>query len=285
MRTKRVAVANPDDLGEVESLHRIPVIDKMMQLLEVIETAAAEGVATGEIVARTRIPRSTVYRILNTLSSHGILARTEGGGYRLGFRLMSLAANVRTSFSEAELAAIVQPHLDRLAVEVEETCKFSVLKEVRAEVLAVAQSPNPLAPFSRAGSSFELHAGAASKLLLAHAPTPVRERFLEGEHRRYTEATIVGRARLEAELEAITREDLSRDRGEWNASVHAIAAPVRDGVGTVVGALSVTYFAVEAAAFVERILTPLVAASDRISGALGYQPRSSSPIARGAERG
>lgn len=240
---KRPIHSETDDLDDTGPTHRIPIIDKMMRILEAIEADGTGKLGIAEIAARTKVPRSTVYRVLNTLTNSGILARTSGGGYALGFRLVSLAAGVKTELSESELVDAITPHLEKLAHTTCETCKFSILKEGQAYVAAVVQSRKAMAPSSRVGSSFDLHAGAASKVLLAFAPEAIRTQVLDGTLARHTEHTIVERQKLHDELSAIRKSGISYDQGEWSSNVHAIAAPVFSYAGEVTGAISITYFA------------------------------------------
>ncbi|RVT43815.1 IclR family transcriptional regulator [Sphingobium algorifonticola] len=261
-----------DETDDGQATHRIPVIDKMVEILKVLEEATDKGMNIGAIIASTHIPRSTVYRVLNTLADHGIIARSGSGGYALGFRLISLAAAVRTELSEQELIAIVQPFLVRIAAQTGETCKLSMLKDDHAAVVAVVQSEKAMAPSSRVGSRFDLHAGAASKLLLAFADVAVQQRTMKAALHRYTERTMIDPSVLDAELALIRKEEISHDRGEWNTAVHAIATPVRDHAGDVIAALSVTYFSgPEEEAMAAQVETALRAASAKVSAALGYR--------------
>jgi DNA-binding IclR family transcriptional regulator len=63
--------------------HRVPVIDRMMVVLGRIERAAAPPYIR-ELAAGTS--RSTVYRILDTLVAHGVIARRGAGCHVLGPR-------------------------------------------------------------------------------------------------------------------------------------------------------------------------------------------------------
>ena len=253
------------------SSHRIPVIDKMMEVLETLERAHEAGLSIADIVSRTKLPRSTVYRVLNTLSDHGIISRTAEGDFVLGFRLIALARHVRTHLDEPELVALVEPFLARLSDKTGETCKLSLLKNNEAEVVAVVQSPNAMALSSRVGSRFPLHAGAASKLLLAYAPRPLQQTILGQTLERYTDQSITKSKALEAEMKHIRETDLSLDRGEWNSAVHAAAVPIRSHAAEVIGAISVTYFATDGEqALLDRITPPLRAVASDISSVLGF---------------
>jgi DNA-binding IclR family transcriptional regulator len=255
---------------EPQELHRIPVIDKMMQIIEEIRVAGT-ALSITTITEKTRIPRSTVYRVLNTLSSHGIITRNANGDYSLGFGLVALAASVDTDVSRDELIRLSHPVLSQLANDLGETCKLSVLEGMAVEVIDVVQSTNPMAPSSRIGSQFPLHAGAASKLLLAYAPDKLVQTVVREKLEQFTDNTIVDKAALLDELAAIRAAGISHDAGEWNANVHALSAPVFRAGGTAIAALSVTYFASQSDAEEEaRLQGALTRAAAAVSKLLGH---------------
>ncbi|MGH6755571.1 MAG: helix-turn-helix domain-containing protein, partial [Bradyrhizobium sp.] len=98
--------------GEAASKHHIPVIESMIELLWLLERRP-NGATIREAVEMLKIPRSTIYRILNTLGSHGFVRRSAAGSYTLGESLVALAARVVPKAPGYDLAALVQPHMER----------------------------------------------------------------------------------------------------------------------------------------------------------------------------
>lgn len=261
-----------DEVGERErskSVHRIPVIDKMLDILDLLH-GSGEGESIGAICDATGVPRSTVYRILNTLAARGIVGKLADGRFRLGFRLITLAQGVHRDLSRTDLIKAAQPVMAELAAQTGETCKLSVVSNDRAEVIDVVQSTRDMAPTSRVGSTFAMHAGAASKLLLAYSPPAVVDRILSGNLEQYTPATMTDPEAVRMALTEIRAAGLSRDHGEWNTAVHALAAPVFGFDGSAIAALSVTYFAQPDNCEQESRITPhLVSAAQNLSRLLG----------------
>src|SRR3569833_2816043 len=118
--------------------HRIPVIDRMMDVLGELERRRT-GLTIRDLVTRLHLPRTTIYRILNTLQMHDMVHRDDSGAYQLGHRLIGLAAHVATGAREVALVAVAQPHLDKLAADLGEGVKLSVLDKNGVLVLAAAQ--------------------------------------------------------------------------------------------------------------------------------------------------
>ncbi|HMR32352.1 MAG TPA: IclR family transcriptional regulator [Geminicoccaceae bacterium] len=221
-----------------------PVIDRLSDLLELLEKRPA-GSTIRELAFGSGLPRSTVYRCLNTLEAHAVVRRLPSGTYRLGPRLLALAAQVETDPRERRLAALAQSHLDRLSAVTGEGSKLSVLAGGRALVIAVAQggAGERVAVGVLAGKTYPIHAGAASKLLLAHLPAPEAAPLLQVPLPRLTVGTVTDPTILAAELAAIRRRGYAQDRGEFVPGVHALATPVRDGAGRVLAAVSMPFLA------------------------------------------
>src|SRR5262245_33109981 len=101
------------DLAAATAKHRIPVIDRMMDVLALLERRN-DGASIRELVDRLDLPRTTVYRILNTLQLHDMVRRSAGGDYRLGPRLLALAARA-VDLGGVDLPALARLHLERLS--------------------------------------------------------------------------------------------------------------------------------------------------------------------------
>ena len=54
--------------------HTIPVIDRMMDVLSMLERHAS-GLGIRDMSSSLRLPRTTVYRFLNTLQRHEVVRR------------------------------------------------------------------------------------------------------------------------------------------------------------------------------------------------------------------
>ncbi len=231
----------------MEIVHRVPVIDRMMEMLGCLERAGApQGIR--ELAANTGASRSTAYRILNTLVAHDIAARRGTGLYILGPRLLALAAAVPDAKRWRVLTASLQGMINRLAAETGETVKLSVLDNDQALCVATAQGTAKMALAASIGEHFPLHAGAASKVLLAFMPEADRNRLLAGTLRALTARTVTNATALRAELVRVRRLGWAEDCGEYSTSVRAVAAPLRDAAGHVLGAMSIAHLADRSAA-------------------------------------
>ncbi|HMG51021.1 MAG TPA: IclR family transcriptional regulator [Inquilinus sp.] len=242
--------------------YRVPVIDRMLDILAVLE-GRAEGATIRDLVKAVDVPRSTIYRIMNTLEARGVVERS-GVVYALGPRLITFAAHVPRRALSYELPEIARPHLERLAKATGEGSKVSVLDAGATLVLVAVQGPREYALKVTPGQRLPLHAGAGSKVLLAYAPEDVREALLRGPLPSCTGRTFTEAAKLRVELDKVRRQGWSRDRGEFAPNVHAFGAPILDSRRRIVGAVSVPFLAGKAPEDLEAIRKYTIAAAEAI---------------------
>jgi DNA-binding IclR family transcriptional regulator len=253
--------------GDAAIKHRIPVIDRMMEVLGQLERREG-GLTIRDLVSQLHLPRTTIYRILNTLQLHDMVHRDESGAYKLGRRLLGLASHVATGASEVDLVAVAQPYLDRLAHDLGEGVKLSVLDKNAVLVVAAAQGKREYALTVAPGQRMETHAGAASKLLLAHLPEPELDTHLARPLVAFTGKTLTDPRRLKTELMRLRRIGWSQDRGETVLSIHAYAAPVFDTRGEMVAALSVPFLAGTESSRMEAIRLATIATAKTLTSAI-----------------
>jgi DNA-binding IclR family transcriptional regulator len=250
--------------------HRIPVIDRMMDVLTMLERRAS-GATIRDLVDHLGLPRTTVYRILNTLQFHDMVRRTTNGGYRLGPRLMALASRAVSETNDYDLAAIAQPHLERLAAGTGEGCKISVIDGDGIVVVAAANGKREYALTVVPGQRLPIHAGAAGKVLFANLPKPELAERLHHAFERFTQKTLSDSRKLSLELVKIKRQGWAHDKGEYSQSIHAFAAPIADRNGRVVAALSIPFLAGAKQSHVEKLRVAAIAAARAISADLPGQ--------------
>ena len=254
-------------LADAAMKHRIPVIDRMMDVLAQLERRES-GATIRDLVTALKLPRTTIYRILNTLQLHDMVHRDDGGAYSLGSRLLTLASHVAIGAGQVDLAAIAQPIMDQLADDIGEASKLTVIDKDGTLVLATASARREYALSVNPGQRLTAHAGAAGKLLLAYMPEADRKAWLSRPLQSFTPRTLTDPKRLASELTRIRRLGWSQDRGEGVSSVHAFAAPIFDSRNQMVAALSIPFLAGAPPDRMESIRLAAIAAAKDISAAI-----------------
>jgi DNA-binding IclR family transcriptional regulator len=151
--------------------------------------------------------------------------------------LVRLAGQV-THFGD--IRAIARPVLVELAESSRETVHLAVLDADEVINIEQISGPHLVRDTNWVGRRTPLHCVANGKALLAFQPLSAIERTLAGALPRFTERTIVEPERLRAELARVRERGYAQALGEVEEGLHAVAAPVRDGTGAVVAAVSVS---------------------------------------------
>ncbi len=196
-----------------------------------------------ELAARTTLHKSTALRLFASLLARGFLRRLPDGRYHLGPEILRLAKLYQHSFHLSEL---VVPALRRLSEAVGETAAFYIRDADTRVCLHRVEPLRAVRATASEGDRFPLDRGASGKILLAF-DTARPARFAE----------------IREAFHAISL-------GERNPETAAIACPVYDATGGLVGALSVSgpRERMTAAVF-DRIRPKILAVAAEITAALG----------------
>jgi len=76
---------------KIKRLYLIPILSKALDVLELLENSQAP-VALEDVYQKTKISRTSVYRILKTLAHRGYVAQAQNGLYRLVSRPAACAS-------------------------------------------------------------------------------------------------------------------------------------------------------------------------------------------------
>lgn len=215
----------------------VGVLEKAMGLLTVLSERRAP-MTFMELLRVCALPRATLHRILNTLMREGLLRQDpHTRAYRLGFRLLELAYEV---WSDFDLRIAAEDELSRLRHELDDTVRLSVLNGERLMVVACHAREPDAQERSSVGMNLPLHATASGKAVLAAMAPAVRSPLLaRQEQPRFTARTLVVPEQLLGELEITAVRGYALENGEFEEGRVAVAVPIYDFEGAVIGALEV----------------------------------------------
>jgi DNA-binding IclR family transcriptional regulator len=183
-------------------------------------TRGRSSLTLQEIADRIELPKSTAFRIVQSLEHEGYLVRLEDQKYCLSFRFTRLAGLVQSTLSIREIA---RPIMGELADQTKETvCIHTVSGRNRVCIDAVATA-SPLRSVTQPGEQIPLIAGASSKTLAANMPTTELAPILT-QMARSTKRT---QAQVLAELTRIRHQGYAVSHGERVLGVSAISAPIK----------------------------------------------------------
>jgi IclR family transcriptional regulator, KDG regulon repressor len=191
-----------------------------------------------ELSRRLGIGKSTAHRLLHTLTEERLLERDPyTGAYRLGLAMYELGSVVS---AHTDIHEACSPVIDELRNATRETVQVGVLDGREVVYVERRESPQTIRLFGRVGHRNDAHCTSTGKVLLAYLPSQRLESLLSGwTLPAQTPFTITDMDRLRAELDAVRRRGWAEQVNETEMGAASIAAPVRNGLGEVVAALSV----------------------------------------------
>lgn len=226
-----------------------------------------------EIASEAGLSVSTAHRLLATLEAEQFIERaSDNGQYRLAIKMFELGSIV---LHRMELNIVGTPILARLATETEDTTYLSVLSGDAVLCIARIEGARHLrSQFLAVGRHLPLHAGAASKVLLAYLPEPrVRELLERYPLTAYTDKTITNADDFLSHLETVRAQGYAVSDEEITKGITAIAAPIMDPAGKVISAISLAGAAGRFGPGNRPFLVDRVKeAASQISLRLGYAP-------------
>lgn len=215
-----------------------------------------------EVATATGVTRAAARRFLLTLAELGYV-RTEGRYFSLTARVLELGYAYLSSLT---LPQVAEPHLEELVATVNESSSMSVLDGT--DIVYVARVPvsRIMTVAISVGTRFPAYATSMGRVMLAGLAEADLEKLLaEVRLERLTGRTVTSIEALRAELARVRAQGWALVNQELEEGLRAVAAPVRDGSGTVVAAVNVSAHATRTLESMRReLLAPLLSATAAI---------------------
>lgn len=198
----------------------IGVLDKAVAVLQAV---AREPCGLAGLCHRTGLPRATAHRLAVGLEVHRMLRRGTDGMWRPGAALAELAGSATDPLIEAATAI-----LPRLRDVTGESVQLYRRDGVERVCVSSVEPPSGLRDTVPIGARLPMTAGSGAKVLTAWADQATQQAIL-------ADAVYGERTLLE-----VRRRGWAQSIAEREPGVASVSAPVRDGSGAVVAAVSVS---------------------------------------------
>lgn len=198
----------------------IGVLDKAVAVLQAV---ADEPCGLAELCARTGLPRATAHRLAVGLEAHRLLRRGSDGRWRPGPALAELAGGATDPLVDA--ASTVLPKLRDITGESVQLYRRDGMQRV---CVLSAEPPSGLRDTVPVGTRLPMTAGSGAKVLAAWSDPATQRAVL-------ADAVFGERTLLE-----VRRRGWAQSVAEREPGVASVSAPVRDGAGQVIAAVSVS---------------------------------------------
>ncbi len=237
-------------------LAAVPTADRVLQVLAVL-AQQGKALAAAELMERTGLARSTLYRQLARLKRWGFVLEVDGH-YAPGPLGLQLALGFDLA---SHLVRQARPDMLALAQRSQESVGLIVAVNDQAVCLDMVESQHSLRCSFEKGRSVPLRAGASAKCVLAHLPEAVRAAVLDGQWGVGTP----GRQAAQNELDLIREAGYAVSSGEVDAGVWGCSVPLFGATRQAAGAITLMAPIVRAQGQEQALIHMAVVAAARIS--------------------
>ena len=213
----------------------------LRRALSLLDVCAAEtdpaGLTAAEIGRRLGVHKSTVLRLAAPLLESELLRRDPTSGrFRLGAGALRLG---HAYLSSLDVESVAAGSLDELARTSGCVSVLAVPDGLHMRVAGHRAAPGAARVSGRIPARVPMHCSATGKALLSVSGAALLERAVAGGLEPVTARSITDPGELRAELVRTRRRGFAVDDRELDPDTRAVAAPVLDHLGEVVGALAV----------------------------------------------
>ena len=221
--------------GPANGSTAVQSVDRALSILESLARTGELGVT--ELAQGLDVHKSTAFRLVATLESHGLVEQTEDRGkYRLGVGLLRLAGATTARLDVVQEARSI---CRKLAADTNETVNVAVLADHSALYLDQVAGSSALQSHNWVGQHIPLHATSNGKVLISWLEPEEQTRVL-GALPAYTALTITRKGELRKELEKVRAQGYAVAVDELEIGLTAVAAPIRNAHGDVIASMSVS---------------------------------------------
>jgi DNA-binding IclR family transcriptional regulator len=253
----------------------IQSVDRAIRVLTALQ--GSRRMSLSELAARLELAPSTTHGIVRTLVEHGMVVQERGSSrYQLGPAVLRLG-NVYLDTLELRSKSI--PWAEDLARRTGLAVRTGVL--LIDDVVIIHHEPRPdgSRQMPEVGIVIPVHASALGKAMLAFLPEDEKRVITSGELRSMTGETLTSPEDLRQQLDEVRASGIAVEQDEAVIGESAVASPVFDSWGTVVGAIGVV---IPSGGDVTRheardVVRETARALSRELGAQSWPPRASGP--------
>lgn len=234
----------------------VPTAERVLQVLAVL-AQQGKALSAAELMERTGLARSTLYRQLAQLKRWGFVLESDGF-YAPGPLSLQLALGFDLA---SHLVRQARPGMLELAQQSQESVGLIVAVNDQAICLDMVESQHSLRCSFEKGRSVPLRSGASAKCVLAHLPEATRAAVLDGLWGTGTP----GRQAAQQETDAIRKAGFATSAGEVDAGVWGCSVPLFGASRQAVGAITLMAPIMRASGQEEALIRMAVVAAARIS--------------------
>lgn len=213
----------------------LKTVEKALDILDCVVDSPRAMTAT-DIADKVGLSLSSVYKFLSTLVEKDYLYYNPNNKqYQISNRIFRFSCNLR---GNQRLSQIALPFMQKLSDATRETVHLAVPQGFDAVFIEKIDSPHTIGVQTRIGTVTPLYCGATPQAIMAYLPDSVFAKICDEVSQEYP-AEQDKKAQLRQLREEIRHQGYAFSVGQMNAGVAALACPVFNSSGEVVGSIAV----------------------------------------------
>lgn len=223
-----------------------------------------------EIIELSMIPKTSVYRMLLTLEEMGFVEKGSDSKYRLGLLFLTYGNLVASRLNLRQIAYNIMQELHK---ELKEAINLIIRQDDETIYIEKVDVYQKVRLYTAIGRRTPLYAGACARVILSFLSDQEIEAYLnQVEMKKIAIGTITTKERIIKTIRDARVNGYTISHSELENYTSAIAAPIFDFKGEVIGGLSIAgieanYQNDNIAFYANKVMN----AADEISRKLGYR--------------
>ena len=223
---------------EMEKSYSVPNLERALSIIELLQDNP-HGLSLTEFQERLGFPKSSIFRITQTLVDRGYLTKSDQPSlFSLSKRFLHLGLS---TLSEPSLIEKCLPLMRSLREELKETVLVGALVDKEGVLLEQVLGTHPFTFMLKVGQRFNLHPSAPGKAILAFLPESESDAIINDiSFERFNDRTITNKKDFKDELVKVRSCGYGIDHAEELEGVHCVGAPIFNQYGYPISAIWVT---------------------------------------------
>ncbi|WP_395730336.1 IclR family transcriptional regulator [Prosthecobacter sp.] len=214
-----------------------PSLDRALAVLQCLG-GNPHGLTLSEIAESLTLSVNFVYRVTQSLVSHGYLVRDAEKRFSVGSAMLKLCQPV---IDDVPLTEAALPAMRWLSDQTGEAAHLGILSGSEGIVLERVIGRAMIKFYVERGTRFPLHTSGPGKVMLAFKPESERDDIIAGmKFERFHPWTISNRKDFLQCLDQVRNTGFATDVGEHLEGHHCLAAPIFDAEGNAIASLWIT---------------------------------------------
>ena len=247
-------------------------IDRSLEIIEVLAETGQMDIE--ELCRATKIPRSTIFKILKILENNGYVFSEVSGkkadNWYLTLKMLKIS---RLILSRLDLKNEIRHVLVKLSKDVNEIVQLGVLNNKKIMYIDIIKKPDSIISFVGIGKELDINISAAGMVVASALEENELENLLNSKKfPKNTEYTLTDPKEIKKELVDITKKGFAYDDQQYAIGVRCLAAPVYNFEGKIIAAINITsHISTMTDDAIDFMKDNLLKAASRASKIMGYE--------------